>query len=1077
MTRRRWLILIGVVFGLIILGGLASAAPAPALPNAGGGPGQSTRLAAGPLQGTPTPTPTCRPGAPCSTATPTACGSGGCPTDTPTQCPVPPGCPTDTPTPCGAQGCPTDTPTPCGAQGCPTDTPTPCGAQGCPTDTPTPCGAQGCGTDTPTPCGAQGCGTASPTPTCQPGLPCNTATATACPNGICASATRTQPPTFTPTRPPTGTPTYTASSTRTRTATATPPCIVLGHYTATVIPATMIPAQQDLGNHCDDCVTGLNFPFPVQFYGVSYGKGVVSSNGNVQFVPESSSHDATCLPNPALDTAIMLYQGDLATDGPGEGIYSATLGTEPNRIFVLEWRAHYVTRQGTSNEELVFTENSSSIDMVYGANADDGADEVSGLQEGTTNASQWSCHTPDLPAGRQIHWGWIPPLIICSPTPTLSPTRTATATPTACVTTTLSNGFETGTLEGYTSVVPLCPSGGCGWVNTGTAAHTGTRSLFAPDVALPSDQQLTSPAFTVPGAATLSFWHRYSLEHPLWDGGELEIKVGSGPWATVTPATISPPYPPGVIPGSFSNPLVGKQGWTNQNPSWPAFDPVSVSLGAYAGQSIQFRFRLGTDYGNAGLGPALGWWIDDIRVTGLCATPTPHPTCIAPPPGLTYWYPLDETSGVISQDIIGGNNGTHNNGPVPNVSQYVANSLHFNGSNQWVSVPASNAPAFGTADFSIDMWMQVPPSALGGTEVFLDTRSWAPQGVELFLYAGRLGVQLADQLSPPPGYSNYIAPASSPFPADNQWHLVAVTVRRAAGGGTLWLDGVPIYTFTPRLGNLTSTAALWLGRHHPNASVPSDLWFTGSLDEVEIFNRALGTADITAIYQAHQNGKCKTDTPAPTPTPPPCRWCYIDVPAGSAFYPYVTCLSYGGVISGYGDNTYRPFNSITRGQIAKVVALSAGFGDNPAGQTFADVPPSQPFYRWIEQMAARSIIGGYTCGGPGEPCDATHRPYFRPYANATRAQLSKIVVLAAMYPDVPSGQAFTDVPTTQPFYAWITVLAARGAISGYTCGGPGEPCDSAHRPYFRPYANVTRGQGAKIVANTFSPDCEVVPLP
>ena len=52
-----------------------------------------------------------------------------------------------------------------------------------------------------------------------------------------------------------------------------------------------------------------------------------------------------------------------------------------------------------------------------------------------------------------------------------------------------------------------------------------------------------------------------------------------------------------------------------------------------------------------------------------------------------------------------------------------------------------------------------------------------------------------------------------------------------------------------------------------------------------------------------------------------------------------------------------------------------------------------------------------------------------------------------------------------PFWLWIERLAAHGAISGYTCGGPGEPCvPPGNRPYFRWGANATRGQIAKIDA-------------
>nr|MDQ5866860.1 S-layer homology domain-containing protein [Chloroflexota bacterium] len=58
------------------------------------------------------------------------------------------------------------------------------------------------------------------------------------------------------------------------------------------------------------------------------------------------------------------------------------------------------------------------------------------------------------------------------------------------------------------------------------------------------------------------------------------------------------------------------------------------------------------------------------------------------------------------------------------------------------------------------------------------------------------------------------------------------------------------------------------------------------------------------------------------------------------------------------------------------------------------------------------------------------------------------------------------------FYEWIMRLTNRGVMSGYPCGGPGEPCDGQNRPYFRWNAQVTRGQASKIVANTFFPNCE-----
>src|SRR3712207_8415950 len=63
-------------------------------------------------------------------------------------------------------------------------------------------------------------------------------------------------------------------------------------------------------------------------------------------------------------------------------------------------------------------------------------------------------------------------------------------------------------------------------------------------------------------------------------------------------------------------------------------------------------------------------------------------------------------------------------------------------------------------------------------------------------------------------------------------------------------------------------------------------------------------------------------------------------------------------------------------------------------------------------------------------------------------------------------------PTSSPFYLFIERLTGRGVMSGYACGGPGEPCSGWNMPYFRPSANVTRGQASKIVANTFFPRSE-----
>jgi hypothetical protein len=194
----------------------------------------------------------------------------------------------------------------------------------------------------------------------------------------------------------------------------------------------------------------------------------------------------------------------------------------------------------------------------------------------------------------------------------------------------------------------------------------------------------------------------------------------------------------------------------------------------------------------------------------------------------------------------------------------------------------------------------------------------------------------------------------------------------------------------------------------------------------------------------------------------------------NVFYPFVRCLACRDIVTGYSDGTFRPNTLITRGQVAKIVALAAGFSDPSVPQIYEDVPPDDTFYDFVQMLSANGVIGGYDCGQvPQEPCVLPgNRPYFRPGFNATRGQLSKIVSEAAGINGSVSGQTFEDVPETHPFYIWIERLALRYIIAGYPCGGPGEPCGPGNRPYLRPGNGVTRGQASKIVSSTFFPTCD-----
>jgi hypothetical protein len=197
-----------------------------------------------------------------------------------------------------------------------------------------------------------------------------------------------------------------------------------------------------------------------------------------------------------------------------------------------------------------------------------------------------------------------------------------------------------------------------------------------------------------------------------------------------------------------------------------------------------------------------------------------------------------------------------------------------------------------------------------------------------------------------------------------------------------------------------------------------------------------------------------------TETPTVCAMTFTDVVPGDWYYSYVHCLYCQGIIDGYPDGTFRPNNYLTRGQLAKILSISAGYEDEVTGQSFEDVAVDSTFWVYIERLYMQGVISGYPCGGPGEPCGSGNLPYYRPTNTTTRGQVSKTIVEASGMPiNTTGGPHFIDVADGSTFYDYIETLYNNGIITGYA--------DNT----FRPDNNVTRAQLAKMIVLTFFPEC------
>jgi hypothetical protein len=206
---------------------------------------------------------------------------------------------------------------------------------------------------------------------------------------------------------------------------------------------------------------------------------------------------------------------------------------------------------------------------------------------------------------------------------------------------------------------------------------------------------------------------------------------------------------------------------------------------------------------------------------------------------------------------------------------------------------------------------------------------------------------------------------------------------------------------------------------------------------------------------------------------------FKDLLAGTDLYDYVHYLCMKSAVwgirnsnegtcpSGYptGFPCFRPSDYMTRLDFVRAVVVAQETWQliQPSSPTFADIPYDNYMYKFVETAAGRGMIGGYPCGGVGEPCDAQSRPYFRPNATLTRGQSVKVITLAQKWSlAYPLPPTFADVDTNNTFYQYVETAYLYKLIGGYTCGGANEPCDANNRPYFRPSEPVRRSQAAKM---------------
>ncbi|MCL4396206.1 MAG: M4 family metallopeptidase, partial [Chloroflexi bacterium] len=159
----------------------------------------------------------------------------------------------------------------------------------------------------------------------------------------------------------------------------------------------------------------------------------------------------------------------------------------------------------------------------------------------------------------------------------------------------------------------------------GPYGHSGNHSLFAYGYpgAISDSYAAMNTSITLPANAYMRFAHAYSFEPPNYDGGVVEYSTNGGStWSDAGSLFDAGTYR-GKIYSGYSNPLANRSAFLAESTGYVS---SRLKLSTLAGQSVRFRWRMGTDASLA----RLGWWVDDVQIYTCSGSATSQPRLFLP---------------------------------------------------------------------------------------------------------------------------------------------------------------------------------------------------------------------------------------------------------------------------------------------------------------------------------------------------------------------------------------------------------------------------------------------------------------
>ena len=202
--------------------------------------------------------------------------------------------------------------------------------------------------------------------------------------------------------------------------------------------------------------------------------------------------------------------------------------------------------------------------------------------------------------------------------------------------------------------------------------------------------------------------------------------------------------------------------------------------------------------------------------------------------GLVGHWKLNDGSGLTASDNTGGSNGTLENGPTWTTGQ-VGYALDYDGYDDYITF--GTVSGLSLTDMTLSAWVYIPTSIPSGYRTIIEYDRFENNWYGLWQNDNKLHFRWANS------DANGRSDSTISISPDTWYHLVGV-YDSSTNTSEIWVNGVldttipSALTATPRENQLITIGANNLEGE----------FFKGTIDDVRIYNRALTSDDVEALY-------------------------------------------------------------------------------------------------------------------------------------------------------------------------------------------------------------------------------------